>query len=105
MIFTFIFFSDAIVGSYSCTEIQSISHGAFSESEKNWLFHEQFLRSFLGGGSQKHAMGRLTASARNVRQDDIYKSCMFEFFVCGGMRVKQRNLLLGIHVYVFNLYM
>lgn len=65
MIFTYYFllFSDAIVDSDSPTEVQSISRRAFSESERNWLFREQFLHSFLGGDSQKHATSRLTASA------------------------------------------
>ncbi|KAF3333445.1 U-box domain-containing protein 34 [Carex littledalei] len=54
---------DATVGPDSHTEVQSISHRDFSESERKWFFREQFMRIFLGGGSHKHEMSRLTTSA------------------------------------------
>ncbi|XP_078176716.1 U-box domain-containing protein kinase family protein isoform X1 [Carex rostrata] len=55
--------TDATVGPDSHTEVQSISHRDFSESERKWFFREQFMRIFLSGGSHKHEMSGLTARA------------------------------------------
>ncbi|KAJ4769825.1 U-box domain-containing protein kinase family protein [Rhynchospora pubera] len=54
---------DTPTGSDNCTEVQLISHRAFSESERKWILREQFLHSFLGGNIQKYAASSLSASS------------------------------------------